>query len=558
MPGRRLVCVVAVGVFSSSNGDLIYVDDDVCPAPPSSDCCIANGTTGCEDADCQIIVCSTQPLCCDNEWDFECADLATILCGDLCTPNLGGGSGTEDDPYCSIQNAINNAVDTDEIIVAPGTYFETIDLDGKAVWLHSSDGPEMTVIDGTGHDHVVQCVHGEGPDTVIEGMTITGGNADGLFPDSFGGGMLNDNSCPTVTNCIFTGNSASFGGGGMYNFSSSSPLVDYCTFDGNTAISDGGGMANFASSPTVTHCTFIGNAAGDAGGAMHNSQSSPPVSNCTFSGNSAGFAGGGIANVSSSPAVTDCVLAGNSAGDRGGAMNNVSGSSPTVVNCTFDANSATSGGALRNSDSSPAVTNCTFSGNIAELHGGGMHNVLDSSPAITNCVLWGDRPNELDGFLDTTTVTYSNVQNGRPGIGNLEAEPMFIDPGNGDLRLQPGSPCIDAGNNWAVAGLVETDLDGNPRFAGDGNDFDPGCGEPVVVDMGAYEFPGTPFDVVFGDLNGNGTVGVFDLAILNECLGSDDPDCCIADLNIDGNVGMIDLMLMGGAMVEFVPVTAVP
>ena len=61
---------------------------------------------------------------------------------------------------------------------------------------------------------------------------------------------------------------------------------------------------------------------------------------------------------------------------------------------------------------------------------------------------------------------------------------------------------------------------------------------------------------MFGDLNGNGTVGVVDLMILNECLGSDDPDCCIADLNLDGNVGMIDLMLMGGAMVEFVPVTA--
>ena len=45
--------------------------------------------------------------------------------------------------------------------------------------------------------------------------------------------------------------------------------------------------------------------------------------------------------------------------------------------------------------------------------------------------------------------------------------------------------------------------------------------------------------------------------ILNECLGSDDPDCCIADLNLDGNVGIIDFMLLGSAMVEFVPVTAV-
>ncbi len=67
----------------------------------------------------------------------------------------------------------------------------------------------------------------------------------------------------------------------------------------------------------------------------------------------------------------------------------------------------------------------------------------------------------------------------------------------------------------------------------------------------------TPFNVVFGDLNGNGTVGVVDLMILNECLGSDDPDCCIADLNLDGVIGLIDRLLMGSAMVEFVPVTAV-
>ncbi len=63
---------------------------------------------------------------------------------------------------------------------------------------------------------------------------------------------------------------------------------------------------------------------------------------------------------------------------------------------------------------------------------------------------------------------------------------------------------------------------------------------------------------MFGDLNGNGTVGVVDLMILNECLGSNDPDCCIADLNMDGVIGLIDQLLMGSAMVEFVPFKAVP
>ena len=78
----------------------------------------------------------------------------------------------------------------DEIIVAQGTYFETIDFLGKAITLRSADGPQLTIIDGSGAGSVVQCVTGEGFDTVLDGFTITGGNANE------GGGMLNINTSP--------------------------------------------------------------------------------------------------------------------------------------------------------------------------------------------------------------------------------------------------------------------------------------------------------------------------------------------------------------------------
>ena len=82
-------------------------------------------------------------------------------------------------------------MNTDEIIVAPGTYFETINFLGKAIWLHGSDGAEVTTIDGTGFFHVVRCVSGEGPNTILDGFTITGGNADGEdFPDLVGGVLV--------------------------------------------------------------------------------------------------------------------------------------------------------------------------------------------------------------------------------------------------------------------------------------------------------------------------------------------------------------------------------
>ena len=57
----------------------------------------------------------------------------------------GPGDGSVGDPYCSIRIAINNAVDTDEIVVAPGTYFERIDLLGKAIWLHRNERLERAV-----------------------------------------------------------------------------------------------------------------------------------------------------------------------------------------------------------------------------------------------------------------------------------------------------------------------------------------------------------------------------------------------------------------------------
>ena len=150
------------------------------------------------------------------------------------------------------------------------------------------------------------------PNAILDGFTITGGNANGSWPDSGGGGMINSSGSPTVNNCIFSRNSSSHTGGGMYNCLYSSLTVTNCRFINNSA-DNGGGMYNDLSSTTVVNCIFSGNTAdADFGGGMCNGSSNPSVINCTFSSNSSRV-GGGIYCNNCSLTLTNCILWGNTA-----------------------------------------------------------------------------------------------------------------------------------------------------------------------------------------------------------------------------------------------------
>jgi hypothetical protein len=126
----------------------------------------------------------------------------------------------------------------------------------------------------------------------------------------------------------------------------------------------------------------------------------------------------------------------------------------------------------------------------------------------------------------------------------IDEDPLFVDAVAGDFRLSAGSPCIDAGHNWASAALSAVDLGGRARFTDDPATPDAGCGSPVVVDMGAYESPGHADAIVLGDVDADGTVGVTDLLLLLAEWGPCPGACCPADLDPDGGVGVDDVLIL--------------
>ncbi|MDD5454564.1 MAG: choice-of-anchor L domain-containing protein [Candidatus Ratteibacteria bacterium] len=229
----------------------------------------------------------------------------------------------------------------------------------------------------------------------------------------------------------------------------------------------GCGMYNdFGSSPTVKNCVFMHNNAGVSGGlggaVLILDKSHSKFINCIFYHNYAGAAGGAVMIFHNSyPEFINCVFGYNSAGTSGGAMNIIS--LPWITKNT-------------------KITNCTFFQNHAPT-GGHIENI-QSHTEITNSIFWSGGSNSLnDKYGNYLSVTYSDIEGGYTGKGNINSEPLFVNnnPSGEDgifgteddgLRLRHGgSPCVDTANH-AVA--PSTDMLGDNRFG--------------IADMGAYEF----------------------------------------------------------------------
>jgi hypothetical protein len=327
----------------------------------------------------------------------------------------------------TIQAGIDLAVDGDTVLVAPGTYDETISFQGKAIRVASSSGAAVTTIRAPPGMPVVLFHQGEGQGSVLEGFALTGGNNTSF--GTLGGGV----SCYDASTQLMA-----------------RPRLLACAIVGNASdFTPGGGVFGDA---TLEDCTIEGNFAGqNLGGGIYGT---PVLLRCRVAGNSA-YDGGGVYVAGPGARIEDCVLVENLAveGTKGAGLN-VQGGGSRVARTLIAGNTSvgspmfeTQGaGVYAYAPGAPLVLErCTIADNVVAVpsaFGPSVGGVF-GDVALVDCIVAG---NDENATSPGVTATYSDVEGGLAGVGNLDADPRFVDAGMGNYHLLPDSPCIDAGD----------------------------------------------------------------------------------------------------------------
>ena len=421
---------------------LLVVVGCVCVAAHAQNTIYVNGTTG------------------DDAWDGLCEVWDGGTCG----------------PKATIQAGIDAAGGT--VVVADGIYTgagnKDLDFGGAAIAVRSANGPGSCIIDCEGEGRGFYFHSGEGPDSVLEGVTIRGGYPPS--PDSTGGGIRCTQASPTIRACVITDNTAWSSGGGIA-CGGGAPIIVRCTIAGNWGRGGGGAIACASSDPTIVNTIMACNICVQGqGGAIYMYASSPTITGCTIIHNTvdAGSPGGGIFCTSgggqpaSSPVITNSLVWDNWPDD-------------------IDIYSPATG--------QPVVTYCNVSrGWLGEGNIGVDPELVDEVGPDLNPQTWEDN----------------------------------------DYHLLPTSPCIGRGHPQTF-GVDESDIDGEPRVMGGRVDigadeftdrpfvfgdlncdgvrdlFDVDAFVLAIVDSDAYAATYPECNALNGDCNSDGEIDLFDI-----------------------------------------------
>jgi len=376
------------------------------------------------------------------------------------------------DDYTTIQAGINAASDYDTVLVDTGTYVENINYNGKNIsvaskYLTTQDTIYIshTIIDGGQDGSVITFENGEDSTAILVGFTVRNGSND------YGGGIYCRMFSPS-TNDVNNTNNSGDEEEAIRGKLSCNPTLENIKITDNFALYEGGGIYCYVNS-------------------------SPSLKKVTITNNSTDNNGGGISCVGSYPNLENVKISNNSAIYQGGGIYCYDNSNPSLKKVTIADNSAENGGGIYFSEFNSCLENITLSNNLAGSEGGGIFCENNCNFNILNCILWNDLPQEI--FFsqyqapNTITISYSDIKGGEAAIetngngtvnwqdGNINLDPLFIDPLNDYYQLTENSPCIDAG-------------DPNSLLDPDG----------TIVDMGAnYFLQGIIVDFIVDKNNGS-------------------------------------------------------
>jgi hypothetical protein len=427
--------------------------------------------------------------------------------------------------FPTIQAAIDAASTGDVIELLDGTFTgngnRDIDYRGKAVTVRSRGGdPARCVIDCQGsrdsEHRGFRFLSGEGPDSILEGVTVTNGfpARDAATGRRRGGGVICLGASPTIRSCVFDRNRVlGVGvtdaiGSGAYFLNSTATLTG-CVLLENSA-QDCAALYCKDGVIDLIACDIAGNLS-SRGGAIGGENATLTLVDCELRANTARSVSGGIRAVSTTLAMRDCVLDGNTCGvgsggaisARGGSLDlsgtmlagnrvvdfghggavAVTGTRTTIDGCTFVGNSCYGdGGALFGDGAEARVLRSTIIGNesaqgtISLTNGSSavVENTLitanaiisvwcdgGSSAALSCCDVYGN--SNPGGTIDGDWVPCIAGQAG--AAGNIGADPKFCSAapaGDLDFTLRVDSPCAPPQSSCGLVGAWDVACDADP------------------------------------------------------------------------------------------------
>lgn len=395
-----------------------------------------------------------------STWDLA---KATVQAGVNTASSLGGG----------------------EVWVAAGTYKERITMKAGVALYGGFAGTEtdpalrdwknnVTTLDASRKGSVVTVSTGPGVSVVIDGFTITNGQA------ANGGGVTCYNSSATICNNRIYSNKATVSGGGVFcDGASYSVVITGNTILSNSAPSGGGVNCSGAGSCELSWNMISSNkATAGSGGGILSSLIGMSLLNDNIKSNTASLSGGGI-YCTSHAAITSCLVSANTAVSGGGVgclsdldmTNNTVVGNKALVKNTDGTTSPGDGGALY----CAADVLLNLRQNIVSLNNPGIFLTSSLSQNLAGNCIYGNSGYDFSGVADTAPY--------------MALDPKFVDQAAGNYHLLPSSPCVNAGDPLVLTS--SQDVDGLPRVSGG------------VVDIGAYEWaPSAPTNLSISPSSG--------------------------------------------------------